>query len=152
MSSQRYDQAVPWHGCRLFLGRPTAATASDRSHNRRDSNDKESPGYRNYTTDGHYWTVRKQGDVYWVVKIDFSSGFYVWSEIWGGYQVAGAVAQLSYLQGKKDAAEQVRASRHEALDTVGLGASTPRPTPLSSDSAPLTPGGSEKAVSDDEDG
>jgi hypothetical protein len=112
-------------------------------------------GYRNYTTDGRYWTVRKQGRVYWVVKIDPSSGHYVWAEIWGGYRSAGAAggaaAQLSYVQGKKDAADQVRASLHDALDSIGLGAPVPSPAPVSRDSAPVSAGGAEEDTEDEDE-
>lgn len=112
-------------------------------------------GYRNYTTDGRYWTVRKRGRVYWVVKIDPSSGYYVWAEIWGGYRSAGAAggaaAQLSYVQGKKDAADQIRGSLHDALDSVGLGAPTPSPAPVSRDSAPVSAGGAEDDTEEEGD-
>lgn len=111
-------------------------------------------GYRNYTADGRYWTVRKQGRVYWVVKIDPGSGQYVWAEIWGGYRSAGAAggaaAQLSYAQGKKDAAHQIRTVLHDALDSVGLGAPEPGPAPVGRESAPVPAGGTE-AVDDSSD-
>ena len=86
-------------------------------------------GYRNYTADGTYWTVRKQGSTFWVVRIDNSSGYYEWTEVWGGYSVAGAAAgaaaQLAYAQGAKDALATVRTTLHEALDAVGLGMQLP---------------------------
>ncbi|MEV0396735.1 hypothetical protein [Polymorphospora rubra] len=108
--------------------------------------------YRNYTADGTYWTVRKRGKVYWVARIDNSSGYYRWVEVWGGYENAGsaggAAAQLAYLQAKRDAAAQLRGTLHEALEQIGLG---PMPTP-----APVKPDPSQIAPvadgeSDDED-
>ncbi|GAB3861723.1 hypothetical protein ACFPIJ_12115 [Dactylosporangium cerinum] len=95
--------------------------------------------YRDYTADGTYWTVRKRGKVYWVVRIDPSNGDYRWSEVWGGYTVAGAAggaaAQLAYAQGQQDVAQQLRGSLHEALDKVGLGA-LPNPAPVAADKLP----------------
>ncbi|WP_409332336.1 hypothetical protein [Trujillonella humicola] len=97
-------------------------------------------GYRNYTADGRYWTVRKYGATYWVVLIDPSSGSYVWDEIWGGYATAGgaggAAAQLAYVQGQQDALGKVAQSLHVALDELGLGLPKPPPAPVPPTSAP----------------
>ena len=93
---------------------------------------------RDYTSDGTYWTVRKVGKVYWVVRIDNNNSDYQWSEIWGGYYRAGAAggaaAELAYLQGKRDVAQQLRESLHDALGSVGLGA-PPKPAPVQPDAA-----------------
>ena len=116
---------------------------------------KKAAGYRNYTADGRYWTVRKQGSVFWVVKIDPSSGSYVWADIWGGYRsagaAAGAAAQLSYVQGRRDAADQIRGSLHDALDSVGLGAPTPSPAPVSKDASPVATGTAETDTVNEDD-
>ena len=97
-------------------------------------------GYRNYTANGKYWTVRKYGATYWVVLIDPSSGSYVWDEVWGGYATAGgaggAAAQLAYVQGQQDALQKVTASLHLALDELGLGLPKPPPAPVPPSSAP----------------
>lgn len=91
------------------------------------------PGYRNYSSDGTYWTVRKYQDTYWVVRIDPSSGEYLWREVWGGYRsaghAAGAAALLAYRQGATDTAARLRGHLHAALDEVGLGALPEPPTP-----------------------
>ncbi|MEU2106562.1 MULTISPECIES: hypothetical protein [unclassified Nocardia] len=83
-------------------------------------------GYRNYTADGTYWTVRKQGRTYWVVRIDPTDGEYRVVEWWGGYHRAGAAggaaAQLAYQQALSAAKEVLRDHLHEALETIGLGA------------------------------
>ena len=98
--------------------------------------------YRNYTADGTYWTVRKHGKVFWVARIDNSKGNYEWVETWGGYENAGsaggAAAQLAYRQAKKDAADQLRGSLHQALEQIGLGP-MPTPAPVRPDVAPTTP-------------
>jgi len=105
---------------------------------------------RDYTSDGTYWTVRKVGKVYWVVRIDNNNSDYRWAEIWGGYYRAGAAggaaAELAYNQGKRDVAQQLRESLHGALDSVGLGA--PKPAPVQPDAAKIVPGDDED--SDDE--
>lgn len=99
-------------------------------------------GYRRYTTDGTYWTVRKYNGYFWAVRIDPSSGTYTWAETWGGYvnagPAAGAAAQLAYLQGVKDAGDKVRSSLHDALESVGLGAPLPPPAPIPAPAAPPT--------------
>lgn len=100
---------------------------------------------RDYTSDGTYWTVRKVGKVYWVVRIDNNNSDYRWAEIWGGYYRAGAAggaaAELAYNQGKRDVAQQLRKSLHGALDSVGLGA--PKPAPVQPDAAKIVPGDDE---------
>lgn len=88
-----------------------------------------SNGYRSYSADGTYWTVRKMGKTFWVVRIDPSGMGYRPVEWWGGYQRAGAAggaaAQLAYNQAIGDARERIRDSLHDALDGIGLGASVP---------------------------
>jgi len=101
-------------------------------------------GYRNYTSDGRYWTVRKQGNVFWVVLIDPSSGNYEWSEVWGGYTspgaAGGAAAQLAYAQGSRDTLDRLRGILHTTLDEMGLGVPAPQPAPVSSASVPADAG------------
>ncbi|TQM30596.1 hypothetical protein [Nocardia bhagyanarayanae] len=96
-------------------------------------------GYRNYTADGTYWTVRKHGKVYWVVRVDPSGGGYKMVEWWGGYHRAGAAggaaAQLAYNQAVADAKERLRGHLHDALDSIGLGAPVSAP-PVSPKEAP----------------
>jgi len=105
-------------------------------------------GYRNYTSSGKYWTVRKYGSVYWVVLIDPSSGTYLWDEVWGGYlragDAGGAAAHLAYAQGQQETLERVRGSLHEALGGIGLGVPVPMPAPVAPSAAP-------EPVSGDED-
>jgi hypothetical protein len=103
---------------------------------------------RDYTSDETYWTVRKVGKVYWVVRIDKNNNNskYRWAEIWGGYHWAGAAggaaAELAYMQGKRDVAQQLRGTLHSALDSVGLGA-LPEPAPIRPDPAKIVPGDDE---------
>lgn len=107
---------------------------------------------RNYTADGSYWTVRKRGDVYWVVRIDPTDGGYRWAEVWGGYSRAGAAggaaAQLAYAQAKNDAANQLRSELHDALSRIGLGP-LPTPAPVPPDQVPGT--GADEDESEDVD-
>lgn len=97
-------------------------------------------GYRNYTADGTYWTVRKVGKIFWVVRISPGGAGYVWEEVWGGYRVAGAAggaaAQLAYGQAMDDARSVISASLHGALDSVGLGVPKPSKPAVSADEAP----------------
>ncbi|GAB3934460.1 hypothetical protein GCM10027614_07510 [Micromonospora vulcania] len=87
--------------------------------------------YRNYTADGSYWTVRKQGSIYWVVRMRRVNGSYEWLETWGGYEragaAAGAAAQLAYNQAREDVLKELVGTLHTALDRAGLGALHPRP-------------------------
>ncbi|MEU5567595.1 hypothetical protein [Micromonospora musae] len=96
--------------------------------------------YRSYTADGSYWTVRKQGSTYWVVRIRKEDGYYKWLEWWGGYRHAGhaarAAAQLAYRQAREDVVKQLRGTLHDALERVGLGA-LPTPAPLRPDPSVL---------------
>lgn len=105
---------------------------------------KRPVGYRNYSSDGTYWTVRKQGKVYWVVRIDVQDGEYWAEETWGGYQsagaAAGAAAQLAYRQGKKDAADEIRKTLHKSLDRIGLGVPEPQKPPVAPKGAPRMAG------------
>ncbi|HEY3544989.1 MAG TPA: hypothetical protein VGK17_02730 [Propionicimonas sp.] len=91
---------------------------------------QDGSGYRNYTSDGTYWTVRKHGPTYWVVRIDNSRGEYRWIEIWGGYEKAGwaggAAAQLAYRQAVEDTRAKLAQALHGALDEIGL--SLPEPS------------------------
>lgn len=102
-------------------------------------------GYRNYSADGTYWTVRKIGSTYWVTRIDNSDGTYRWSETWGGYRTAGAAggaaAQLAYRQAVADTTQRLRTVLHSALDDVGLGVPTPPAPPVSPDHSPVALGG-----------
>ncbi|MEV5632320.1 hypothetical protein [Micromonospora tulbaghiae] len=97
--------------------------------------------YRNYTADGSYWKVRKQGPTYWVARIRKSNGAYEWLDVWGGYEragaAAGAAAQLAYQQARKDVLEELVGTLHGALDQAGLGA--PPPAPVRPDRAKLPP-------------
>ncbi|MBF4998369.1 hypothetical protein IRT45_14535 [Nocardia sp. BSTN01] len=83
-------------------------------------------GYRNYTADGTYWTVRKYGKIFWVVRIDPTGGGYRIVDSWGGYRAAGhaggAAAQLAYNQAVDEVKHKLRGRLHEALDGIGLGA------------------------------
>ncbi|WP_425720936.1 hypothetical protein [Micromonospora sp. DT233] len=98
--------------------------------------------YRNYTADGSYWTVRKQGSIYWVARMRRSNGTYEWLEVWGGYEragaAAGAAAQLAYSQARKDVLKELVGNLHTALDKAGLGA-LPTPAPVRPDRAKLPP-------------
>lgn len=101
-------------------------------------------GYRNYSADGTYWTVRKYNDTYWVVLIDRSAGGYDWKEVWGGYAHAGwaggAAAQLAYRQGVQDATARIRGTLHDALKDLGLGVPpVPPPAPVPASTAPASP-------------
>ncbi|MBQ1075440.1 hypothetical protein KBX06_20050 [Micromonospora sp. C31] len=96
--------------------------------------------YRSYTADDSYWTVRKHGSTYWVVRIRKENGIYRRLEWWGGYRqaghAAGAAAQLAYRQAKEDVVKELRGSLHDALERVGLGA-LPKPAPLRPDPSVL---------------
>ncbi|MEU8076755.1 hypothetical protein AB0B31_15025 [Catellatospora citrea] len=106
---------------------------------------------RNYTADGSYWTVRKHGNVYWVVRIDPSNGSYRWVETWGGYSRAGsaggAAAQLAYAQARRDVADQLRGDLHDALDRIGLGP-LPKPAPVPPDMLLVRPDADDEAEDD----
>ncbi|MFI6226162.1 hypothetical protein ACIBCR_02445 [Micromonospora echinospora] len=96
--------------------------------------------YRKYTTDGTYWTVRKQGANYWVVRLKRVGSAYVEQEYWGAYKTAGgaggAAAQLAYNQAKQDAVMALRGELHDALERVGLGV-PPAPPPVRPDKSKL---------------
>lgn len=98
-------------------------------------------GYRNYTADGTYWTVRKHGSTYWVVRIDNSNGEYRWVEVWGGYDRAGsaggAAAQLAYGQAVEDTRSKLTEALHGALDGVGLGVPEPAKPSVPATAAPV---------------
>jgi hypothetical protein len=98
--------------------------------------------YRSYTADGSYWTVRKHGSVYWVVRIERVNGSYRWAEVWGGYRqpgsAGGTAAQLAYMQARGHVADELRGSLHKALETVGLGP-MPTPAPVKPDLSKLPP-------------
>jgi hypothetical protein len=98
---------------------------------------KKTNGYRNYTADGSYWTVRKHGRTFWVLRL--RSETYDQLEVWGGYSRAGAAggaaAQLAYFQAVNEMTESLRGTLHRALDKVGLGALPPK-APVSASEAP----------------
>ncbi len=112
-------------------------------------------GYRNYSSDGTYWTVRKHQATDWVVRIDPNSGGYVWDDVWGGYSsaghAAGAAALLAYKQGVADATARLRGVLHDALEGVGLG-SLPDPAkpPVPASKAPKKPQADDEGVADDD--
>ncbi|RAN94261.1 hypothetical protein [Micromonospora noduli] len=89
--------------------------------------------YPNYTADGSYWTVRKQGSIYWVARMRRVNGSYEWLDTWGGYEragaAAGAAAQLAYNQAREDVLKELVGTLHTALDGAGLGA-LPTPAPV----------------------
>lgn len=110
-------------------------------------------GYRNYSADGTYWTVRKCGGTYWVVRIDRSAGRYDWLENFGGYEYAGAAggaaAQLAYRQGVQDATARIRSTLHGALEDLGLGVPPmPPPAPVPATAAPSEPVDDEELAAD----
>ena len=108
-------------------------------------------GYRSYTADGSYWTVRKHGSIYWVVRIKRVNGSYQRLEWWGGYKqaghAAGAAAQLAYRQAKEEVVGELRGTLHDALERVGLGA-LPTPAPFQPDPSVLPP---DEGLDDSED-
>lgn len=89
---------------------------------------KKTNGYRNYAADGTYWTVRKYGRTFWVLRL--RSETYEQLEVWGGYTRAGAAggaaAQLAYFQAVNEMTDSIRGTLHQALDKVGLGALPPK--------------------------
>lgn len=89
---------------------------------------KKTNGYRNYTADGSYWTVRKYGRTFWVLRL--RSETYEQLEVWGGYTRAGAAggaaAQPAYMQAVGEMTDSIRDTLHSALDKVGLGAPPPK--------------------------
>ncbi|TQL04656.1 hypothetical protein [Cellulomonas sp. SLBN-39] len=110
-------------------------------------------GYRSYTADGSWWTVRTYGGTYWVVRVRHADH--------GGYEVvqwfdkyakagwaAGAAAQLAYAQGVADAKARMVGALHGALDEIGLGFPEPS-VPASSVPASEVP--SEALLGDDAD-
>ena len=80
-------------------------------------------GYRRFTSDGTYWTVRKRGGYSEVVRL--RTGTYEEVETWGAYNsagaAAGAAAELAYQQGFQDAQEQLRGKLHDVLAGMGTG-------------------------------
>ncbi|MGC5335097.1 hypothetical protein GA0070610_2897 [Micromonospora echinofusca] len=104
-----------------------------------------------YTADGSYWTVRKHGSTFWVVRIRNENGTYRRLQWWGGYRHAGhaarAAAQLAYRQAREDVVKELRGSLHRELERVGLGA-LPTPAPLRPDASVLPP---DEETSDAED-
>lgn len=110
-------------------------------------------GYRNYTADGTYWTVRKSGDTFWVLRIDPSGGEYTTVEVWGGYHRAGAAggaaAQLAYGQAMHDAGERFRSLLHDSLEDAGLGVPAPSKPAVPPSQAPKTVHSDEELSDDD---
>jgi hypothetical protein len=99
--------------------------------------DKKADSYRDYTADGTYWTVRKRRDTFWVLRL--KSGSQEQCEIWGGYTspgaAASAAAQLAYGQAVDEVRDRLRATLHDALEEIGLGAGPQKP-PVSAATAP----------------
>ncbi len=105
-----------------------------------DSSDTPSARYRRYSKDGTYWTVRKRGRYYEVVRLQ--PGTYEQVDSWGAYNsagaAAGAAAELAYQQGVEDAQEDLRAKLHGVLAGMGLGpVAVPAPEVRPEDTAKL---------------
>lgn len=83
--------------------------------------------YTDYTTDSTYWTIRKRGNWYLVLKLQ--SGTYDEVDRWGWYSRAGAAATavglLSYQQGLSDGERMMREALQEKLSELGL--AVPKP-------------------------
>ena len=111
----RFDHVPPWGA---ESGTANRALADATCTTVQSMSSKKS-GYRNYTADSTYWTVRKYNGGYWVVRIDNSSNNYEWAEVFGGYDTAGAAggvaAQLGYAQGRRDALEEAANALHLSL-------------------------------------
>jgi len=85
--------------------------------------DQPASGYRRYTSDDTYWTARKRGRFFEVVRL--RTGTYEQVDSWGAYSsagaAAGAAATLAYQQGQEDAQAAFTAKLHDVLATMGLG-------------------------------
>lgn len=93
--------------------------------------------YTAYTQDGTYWTLRKRGSWYLVLRL--TSGSYDEVERYGWYRRAGAAATavgaLTYRLALTEATEIIRDGLQKRLGEMGLGA-IPKPDRAASD-APL---------------
>ncbi|TDW90509.1 hypothetical protein EV137_4327 [Kribbella pratensis] len=101
----------------------------------------EKYSYRDYTADGTYWTVRKRGKTFWVLRL--KSGSQEQCDVWGGYTspgaAASAAAQLAYGQAVDEVRDRLRVTLHGALEEIGLGAEPQQP-PVAASSAPANLG------------
>lgn len=84
--------------------------------------------YTGYTQDGTYWTLRKRGQ--WFLVIRLRSGSYDEVERYGWYRRAGAAATavgaLTYRVALQEATDIIRDGLQARLDEMGLGA-VPKP-------------------------
>lgn len=84
--------------------------------------------YTGYTRDETYWTLRKRGNWYLVLRL--RSGSYEEVERYGWYRRAGAAATavgaLTYAVALSEATELIREGLQQRLDDMGLGA-IPKP-------------------------
>lgn len=91
--------------------------------------------YTGYTRDGTYWTLRKRGSWYLVLRL--RSGSHAEVERYGWYRKAGAAATavgaLTYAVALSEATELIREGLQQRLEEMGLGA-IPKP-----DRPPATP-------------
>ncbi|MBD7981959.1 hypothetical protein [Oerskovia merdavium] len=82
-----------------------------------------SNGYRNYTSDGTYWTGRKAGNGN-IEVVRVKTGNYGVVESFGTYSRLGsavaAAAQLAYVQGWTDAQHDLSSKVHLALADAGI--------------------------------
>ncbi len=85
--------------------------------------------FTGYSSDATYWTMRKQGDWYKVVRL--ASGSLVEAELLGWYRNAGsaatAVGVLAYLQGLEDAKDAARKGIQDKINSLGGWQSIPAP-------------------------
>ncbi len=84
--------------------------------------------YTGYTQDGTYWTLRKRGK--WFLVLRLESGSYGEVERYGWYRRAGAAATavgaLTYRVALQEATDIIRDGLQARLDEMGLGA-IPKP-------------------------
>jgi len=84
--------------------------------------------YTSYTQDGTYWTLRKRGP--WFLVVRLRSGTYDEVQRYGWYRRAGAAATavgaLTYRVALQEATETIRDVLQARLDDMGLGA-VPKP-------------------------
>lgn len=84
--------------------------------------------YTAYTQDGTYWTLRKRGQ--WFLVLRLESGTYDEVERYGWYRRAGAAATavgaLTYRVALHEATNIIRDGLQARLDEMGLGA-IPKP-------------------------
>lgn len=83
--------------------------------------------YTSYAQDGTYWTLRKRGS--WFLVIRLKSGTYSEVERYGWYRRAGAAATavgaLTYRLALEDAKTLIRDGLQAKLDELGLGVVPP---------------------------